>query len=144
MSWHKKRETCYSNDERLCANYCAESFKRIKLQPIFYRFARAGFYLSDENVQCFTCGLRIENWIQIYNPLLIHAAESPFCEFILKELDEAQAHDIFDNFQKNRNENLQCKICYDRMIDKYLSCGHTFCAFCLKKCQQCPFCCTPI
>ena len=145
MSWRKKSEACSVTDRNVCAYYCEESFRAVNLQQTFYKFARAGFYLSDENAQCFSCGLRIENWINIHNPLLIHAAESPFCKFILKEINEEQAHDIFENFQKNRTEKSQCKICYDRTIDKYLiNCGHTICTSCVKKCRRCPFCSTPI
>lgn len=122
-----------------------ESFEQVSLEKTFHVFARAGFFLFSDTVQCCECGLAIENWLQIRDPLILHSLRSPQCGFLRRHFCDLDLYDLRESYQNNWEEDIfQCKICYMNTIDCVLSCRHTFCTYCLQRCQRCPLCATPL
>lgn len=102
-----------------------KSFSSFQKLPLFLKFAQSGFYFiqSKNVIRCFSCNLEIKQWQDIKNPLIIHALESPSCEFLRTELSEVEIFDIQKNYIIDYTaETFLCKICYERTVDQFLIC----------------------
>ena len=120
---------------------CEHSYKKFDPSEIFLNFAKAGFYYHDNAIHCFACFLKIDDWFQIRNPLLIHCLTNPHCSFLRKEIGEEGIFDICSNYSQNfDSETFICTTCTTNPIDRFLSCGHTVCSKCLTRLTSCPTC----
>lgn len=116
------------------------SFKKVDLDDIFINFAKAGFFFLDGSVHCFSCLLRIDDWLNIRKPLITHCLYNPKCKFLIKQLGYEGVHDILTNYKRNFDEkSFLCVVCKLNFIDRFLFCGHTFCSHCLKRLQNLSF-----
>lgn len=117
--------------------FCRRSFKRFYPSDAFINLAKAGFFFQNDSVICFSCFLKIEDWTNIKNPLITHCLSSPKCNFLIKQFGIEGIFDIQNNYIKNfTKKTFICTICELNYIDRFLSCGHTFCSHCLKKLQN--------
>ncbi|RUS81806.1 hypothetical protein EGW08_010443 [Elysia chlorotica] len=55
------------------------------VKPSALTLARAGFSYtgSGDEVICFSCGLRVDNWEKHNDPLVVHATRSPHCQLVM-------------------------------------------------------------
>ena len=117
----------------------------INFSPQFDSFAAAGFYFSRGFLYCCGCPLRIRDWMDIKNPLIVHSILSPNCSFLLREKGPLFTHDVGHTYVRDWSaDTFTCVICYARYIDSVLSCGHVYCSTCLRKLESCPLCKYPV
>jgi len=74
--------------------------------------AEAGlFFKTRDSVQCWTCGIILENWLRGDCPFREHAKHSKNCSFILLNKGTKFVNDVNNNF-KFKDVNSYCM--YDR------------------------------
>lgn len=104
-----------------------DTFKNwpISVQQSGNDLSAAGFFYTEFNdtVQCYSCGVKVRNWIQSDNPWKKHTTD---CAHI-----------------RDSTEILfVCKICFDRKYEiVVMPCAHLFCCEqCSIKIDTCPIC----
>lgn len=80
---------------------CIRSFRNLDLADNFVNFAKAGFFFHEDSVHCFSCFLKIDDWLNIRNPLISHCLKSQNCKFLLKNLGPEGVQDVLTNYTRN-------------------------------------------
>lgn len=129
-----------SNHSNVLSRYL--SFKRYNPSKNFDLFARAGFFVTNQGfIKCCACNLERRNWFKINDPLVFHATENPYCNFLRKEFGDVTIFNISQNYVKDWDaETFLCKVCFVNQVNKFLICGHIFCEQCLANVNSCPLC----
>lgn len=108
----------------------------------------AGFFYTGigDRVQCFYCGIGLNNWRDYHVAWEQHALWMKKCPFMRMLKGEGYAQEINDKLKNVGNTPIDvakiCKICYNNEPDVvYMPCSHVLaCRFCAVQSANCPYC----
>lgn len=116
---------------------CIRSFKHLDIADNFVNLAKAGFFYHEDSIYCFSCFLKIDDWLNLRNPIVTHCLKSTNCKFVLRYFGPEGVQDVLNNYAKNFDKNtFICSVCKINYIDRFLICGHCYCSNCLKQLQN--------
>jgi baculoviral IAP repeat-containing protein 7/8 len=100
----------------------------------------AGFFYtgSGDEVICFSCGCKADNWLSGQSPFSIHNKLNKDCLFLQNapDFETSISNKEYDDYRFN------CKVCYVNEANVLIiPCKHlTICSHCLKSLSNCPIC----